>query len=90
MTFSMYRPESRLSNTVSGFVAGKSDPHGRFLGNVKARIVMALDNLQAAKKKNNISVMAEESHRHKLLNDILNGVVLDHDSLQFCGLIVEE
>ena len=55
MTFSMYRPESRLSNTVSGFVAGKSDPHGRFLGNVKARIVMALDNLQAAKKKNNIT-----------------------------------
>ena len=89
-TFSTYRPESRLSSSVAGFVAGRVDVGSKFQGNVQARIRLALEDMAEGNKRGNPIQVKNASKRFGLLQAVLNGAQLDKNDMVFCGLVVEE
>lgn len=89
-SFSMYRPASRLSSTVVGYVAGKADPEQKMRDNIKGRIRLAVEEIATATKEKNDTALQGAMRRKALLVAALQGKELSHMDRVFCGLVVEE
>lgn len=88
-SFNMYRPTSRLSSAVVGYVAGKCDTAAKVRDNIKGRIRLAVEEIAAATKEKNDTALQGATRRKALLVAALQGKELSHMDRVFCGLVVE-
>ena len=88
-SFSMYRPTSRLSSSVAGYVAGKPDLEQKVRDNIRGRIRLAVEEIAAATKEKNDTALQGAMRRKSLLVAALQGKELSHMDSVFCGLVVE-
>lgn len=88
-SFNCYRPTSRLSSAIVGYVAGKCDSEQKVRDNIKGRIRLAVEEIATATKEENDTALQGATRRKALLVAALQGKELSHLDAVFCGLVVD-
>jgi putative intracellular protease/amidase len=75
---------------VVGYVAGACDPEMKYRANVKARLVLAFEEIADAIKNPTMMGLAIANHRRGLIVAARNGALLCDADARFAGLVVVE